>query len=338
MSSMAAAGFNTVHMSVPGTATLALAHKLGLSVIAVAGPAPLATVARYRSFPAVVAWSIADDVDIHSSPPKTLALDLEIRHADPSRSSYVTLTNPDALPAYAGSASEIGIEMYPIVGYARTQPLAQIFGITAQSKLSAAIAHRTVLANIQVFRWRSQDGYGATDGRWPTAAEVRVMTYLSLAGGAQGILYYTYQDKFDSVLAHPAVWQELRVIASAVDRLGSFLASGRRLVLGGRNTTVVAAQWTLNHQVVVIVVNTAYRPEAISIPLFGVSQIRQMSLPQPQRLNLAGQSLTGEVGPLQVDILSGTAVNPTQSSRRRNPPVLAHPGSRTPAETLAPTS
>jgi hypothetical protein len=87
---------------------------------------------------------------------------------------------------------------------------------------------RPLYAVIQAFDWSLYPDLlpGESNLRPPTAAEIRAMTYLALVRGADGILYYTFDDGRWDLRRHPETWQAVRDVVAEV-RLFEALFRGR---------------------------------------------------------------------------------------------------------------
>ncbi len=184
----------------------------------------LEDVARERSHPAVLAWYLADDTAMHVMPRHLTDLSEAIRAIDPDHIT-VQADGVGAPPrsnysAFVGATDGFLPELYPI----RTDDnVPQI--ITDMQTLRADIRAagnpvKTVWPIIQYF-----EGWGWP--RFPTADELRAMSYLALIHGANGITWYTYGGHGQNHGAtHSAeTWRTLCGVAKEIRDLQTVLLS-----------------------------------------------------------------------------------------------------------------
>ena len=184
----------------------------------------LEDVARERSHPAVLAWYLADDTAMHVLPRHLEELSEAIRAIDPD---HITVqadgvgTPPRSnYSAFVGATDGFLPELYPI----RTDDnVPQI--ITDMQTLRADIRAagnpvKTVWPIIQYF-----EGWGWP--RFPTAEELRAMSYLALIHDANGITWYTYGGHGQNHGAtHTAeTWRTLCGVAKEISGLQTVLLS-----------------------------------------------------------------------------------------------------------------
>jgi hypothetical protein len=217
-------GFTLVNGSADRT-FLRAANQAGLKVLATlgteAGPAFNETVARrtVRSFdrhPALWAWFLVDEPDLHQIAPGDIDRANRLVKSVPARKpTAVTLSS--AMPAnyYAPLADIAIIDRYPI-GWL---PLANLGQHVRLMRLAAGKNH-SVIAAIQAFDWRNYPELMPNEEglRPPTYMELRCMTFLALAMGADGLFYYAYDDGRWKMSEHPRTWGALRKVVSEVNQ------------------------------------------------------------------------------------------------------------------------
>lgn len=85
----------------------------------------------------------------------------------------------------------------------------------------ASKGKKPLLPILQIFRWTADD-------RYPTAAELRCMVYLSLIHGARGIGYYSFnhvtgKKSVTFAQEQPEVWTSLKDVNAELAQIGPFL-------------------------------------------------------------------------------------------------------------------
>jgi len=186
--------------------------------------AVLEDVARERLHPAVLAWYLADDTAMYVAPRRLAELTEAIRAVDPDhitvQADVVGKPPASNYAAFVGATDGFLPELYPIRG---TDDVPEI--ITDMQTLRADIRAagnpvKTVWPIIQYF-----EGWGWP--RFPTADELRAMSFLALIHGANGITWYTYggRDKNHGATHTAETWRTLCGVAKEISGLQAVLLS-----------------------------------------------------------------------------------------------------------------
>ena len=219
------AGFNVV----AGSATreyLDSAHRLGLHVLAAPGttagtnfsPATAqATVRQFDQHPALWAWYLIDEPDLHAvSPADVQQAHTFIKSLGAQKPTALVLYQGGESGNYGRIADITMIDRYPIPWL----PLANFPQHVRLARLGSG-PDRPLIAVIQAFDWTSFPKLrpGSEHLRAPTAQELRCMTYCALARRANGLFYYCYDDGSWQAEAHPETWQAVKGIVAEVNQL-----------------------------------------------------------------------------------------------------------------------
>jgi len=214
---LAAAGFNTAHLGCKDFTdfeeVLDEAERLSIRVI-VEGLRDMATVERFKNHPAVLAWNPGDEPDGHGVPPETIRQHIDaIKDIDPNRVTYTTLCVPDQYTTYAPVTEVLSLDPYPV----RKGPhFLSAVGECVDRARDAVEGRKALWVVPQCF-----GGYSAWEV--PSPAEERSMTYQALIHGANGLVYYTYNDGSFSVIDHPELWAEMKKLVAEVKALSPVL-------------------------------------------------------------------------------------------------------------------
>lgn len=212
---LAAAGFNCAHISCTDLddfqAVLDEAQGLGFKLLIEGLGAEMAPLHRFKDHPAVLGWNSGDEPDCSNTPPEQVGTTIEaIRDADWGHVIYTTVANPEALIRYAPYADVFSNDPYPL----------------AQQNINTmAVARQTERARDSVAGqkplWMVPQCFGYVDGPWqvPTPAQERSMTYQTLIEGAQGLIWYTFDDTKFKVLEHPELWAMMKQLVSEIKTL-----------------------------------------------------------------------------------------------------------------------
>jgi hypothetical protein len=180
-------------------------------------PAVEKAVAECKDHPAVLAWYLNDEL------PKSMMDRLEahqqwIEELDPDHPTWVVLYQVNDVRAYLSSFDAIGTDPYPIP----TKPASTALDWARKTR-NAGFGTRSVWQVPQVFDWRAykkspedQEKYRA-----PTLLEIRSMAWQSIAGGANGLVFYSWFDlhKMDKVAPFEERWAEVKTMAGEVKEL-----------------------------------------------------------------------------------------------------------------------
>lgn len=231
------AGFNTAHTYSSARTeefreflASAARHRFKLFVAARGGAntrdpaAVVMDVAVEEGESALLAWYLADDTASHIGPDELRRVHQAVRDIDPAhltvQADAVGSPEGSRYAEYVGSTDGFLPELYPIRGDGATQvpTIIRDMKTIAADLERAGTARKAVWAIVQDF-----EGWGWP--RYPTDAEVRAMTYLSIIHGATGMTYYTYGGHGDNHGAtHDAkVWANLKRIAGELAQLQDVL-------------------------------------------------------------------------------------------------------------------
>jgi hypothetical protein len=228
-----AVGFNTV-VGPARQSFLDAAQTSGLMVLAetVSEPGPAfdpAVVQRcvqaLDDHPAVWAWHLADEPDLKGTPPAQVRrAGRVVKAAGARKPTAVVLGRDHALREYAASADLVCFDYYPVPWL----PLAS-FSRRAQLTRLAASPNQPVYAIIQAFDWAAFPGQFRVDVplRAPTFEELRCMSYLALAHGANGLFYYAYDAPGWRLAAHPPLWDDLKAVVAELEARQAFFKAQR---------------------------------------------------------------------------------------------------------------
>lgn len=192
-----------------------------------------AVVKAFRSHPAVLSWYINDERPKELLP-KMLDYYQRVRADDPGHPTCIVIYQWPEVKYYVPTTDIMGVDRYPV-------PQEPITMVRDEVRVSDAgmKGHKPTWAVIQAFGWYQYNAAFPDRGRTPTEAELRTgraptydesrcMTYLALANGAKGLLYYCYYDM--RVLPQYAeMWAWHKRIAAEVRALSPILLEAKDL-------------------------------------------------------------------------------------------------------------
>jgi hypothetical protein len=229
------AGFNLVRGSA-SREYLDAARRAGLGVLASpltsAGFDFSATAARravqaYDRHPALWAWYLADEPDMHGVPP-FLIRDAHryMKTIGARKPTALVLYNGFEAPAYAGIPDILMIDRYPVPW----MPLETFDQHVRLARHALRDSRQPLIAVIQAFDWRyyPEQMPIQKENRPPTYEELRCMTYCALVQQARGLFYYAYDDGRWRLAQQPETWQAVQQVVAEVRRMEPLFA-GRHI-------------------------------------------------------------------------------------------------------------
>jgi PKD domain len=312
------AGFNLMHATVDArddmqdlfdAAVARGVYLIGETPWPASGPD--AFVNKWKSHPALIGWSIADDFNAPYSGPAYNHPPAEVG----ARNAYLHGLVPTHL-SYASGGSYpgfriaeflvlmdvMGFQSYPLGAgnspddYALQENVDSFDWVADQLAGSGQL----FVANPQAYRW--------TNSRYPTPREARNFLYAPLLRGAKGILWYAMWEGSARYLpgAAPALWQDLKSQNVELASLTSFLLHGARTELPTANARVRAASWELAGQVVVVALSTersASHAVALALPANATGPAHRLFPGRAEAgMSVSGSQLVGSIGPEEVHV------------------------------------
>jgi len=190
--------FNCVIESRPQKKMLDLFHSAGLMVLPKAPWKPedaCSVMSSLRNHPALLAWYVIDETPAERAE-EEIALQKIRREADPDHPTFAVLDYPRNADAFMGAFDVLASDPYPI-GY-RRQPIsiAADYPVECRKK-TYGIRPLWQVPQSFAWDWCHKRGHPAED-RYPTYEELRSMAWQAVAGGANGLLWYSAHHIFKS--------------------------------------------------------------------------------------------------------------------------------------------
>ncbi|MDY6953863.1 MAG: choice-of-anchor U domain-containing protein, partial [Thermodesulfobacteriota bacterium] len=172
-------------------------------------------VETFKDHPAVISWHMSEE----GGPDGALDYVHEfearydtIRELDDNHPVWAVYTRKYVLMGEAHATDILGVDPYPIPN----NPITMCSSWADWAK-EAGRGYRPLWLVGQIFGW---------DGRPPTKAEMRAMTYLATNHGAKGLIYYSYFEILDHQgNPDPTQWAAIKEVASEVRHLRDVLLS-----------------------------------------------------------------------------------------------------------------
>lgn len=293
--------FNCVIECAPKASILNRLHKAGLMAIPKSPRAPEILRTTYKSMknhPALLAWYIIDE----AQPDRALAeipLQKLRREIDPDHPTIAVLNQAENAAPLMGCFDIVARDPYPLSVNCHYPP----GGCDRRDLLDVAFWPGLMKDNCyglppvwqvpQAFSWGWLRNWGKPElDRFPTYDELRSMSWQSIAGGANGILWYAASMIFSRMEKSPdegeKCWSDLVNVAAEINAKMPYLVSEERAPSVARCPSEVAVRtFKKGGKVAVLVANRTSKPASGDIRLedgtvlktdllpYGVSWIEQ---------------------------------------------------------------
>lgn len=193
--------------------------------------------------PAVLAWKLADEPDLHPE----IAGEVpdayrKLRAMDRSRPIVLTVASAADVALWGQFCDILELAVFPLPD----RPL-------------SLVGEEISRARQQLQPWQGlfallQAGWQPVPGNQPTLEQARAMAYLALIKGATGVFWYSFRDPGWSLTQTP-LWEKFKGLNEEIARLGALLATNTLVKLGGEPGALVMRGWEQQGQVIVAVVN-----------------------------------------------------------------------------------
>jgi hypothetical protein len=265
----------------------------------------------------LLAWYISDEPNGMKIPPSELEkIYKTVKQNDPWHPVSIVFMNPFlSAVKYADALDIVMADPYPVPDYPISMP-----GNVAGQLTKAFRGKRTVWMVPQAF------GGGELWSREPTLQEVRSMTWQSVINGATGIQFFVRQGPNYFPKSVP-VWNECGRIALEIAELTPWLLSDEiTFSVESNNSNIQVASWLHDEKLMIVAVNKANQPEAVSIRIKGFGSGSAKVVFENRLVSVTGGMIKDYISPLgsQVYMISMAGEKEIQADRNIN--LLKDPG------------
>lgn len=245
---------------------------------------------RYRNHPAVLAWYLADELTTNAEP--LLRERKRICHAlDPDHPTYIVQNRPDTVRPFVNGYDVIGMDPYPIgsmfSGRIRPEGI-RLVSDWSRASIGESYGFRPSWIVPQAFDWGNYYPDWRTkypeEVRMPTFEELRSMTFQGIAGGANGLIYYSFFDIYEMTgnrrkteAERAAYWADAVAVAKEVKKMESVILSDPGPAVACDSKDVVLRTWrTENGKCTALLCNVTRRPVEAAVRMDTREQIVPM--------------------------------------------------------------
>ena len=185
--------------------------------------------------------------------------------ADPDHPTWVVLDYPRNVRHYLDSFDAYAMDKYPIPN----KPIGDVIDSMRMGN-AATLGMKPTWYVPQAFGW-GWLGRPRTHGRGPNRDELANMTWQAIAGGANGIIYYSFgqvmkRPRDDSEDSFKVAWERVKSAAAEVKKYEDVLLSADEpSVVAGATEAVAVRAWRHEGFVYVLAVNCTREPQSASL-------------------------------------------------------------------------
>jgi hypothetical protein len=316
LKTIAAAGFNTIHVSlgrnkVADLKFLNKAEALGVHVMAEFANDPVEVVKTYRNKPALLSWTLVDDANNgRQSAAQVETLNRRIQGLDHDHLTFIPVYEgfDGSVSKFFNSSDVVGWETYPIGNspgnpYTSAEELGRTEIELSQAHEYSAPYNRSVWSLPQSFPWSNQ--------RMPTASTARNQVYVSLINNVKGLVFYAFFYPADStdpewnLEEHPNLWKGIKALVPEIKTLTPIVLNGARTKVKTENRWISAAYWKYEGQTYIVAANLseeARQSASIPLPKNTAGVATALFEGQHNSLTLQNNKLVGFIKPSDVQI------------------------------------
>ena len=255
---------------------LDLYRQAGLKVIfdlrhaiedeAVGKPWVYETVRKFKGDPALLAWYTNDERPV-ADIPKLAARQKWVEELDPDHPTWSVQDVFAEARQYLGTYDVLGMDPYPIP----KKPIETVISSMRQG-LSGTFGTKAVWQVPQAFGWGWLKRKETKGQRAPTQKELANMTWQSIAGGANGIVYYAYhhlsEPHEDPNDAFAPAWARTKAVAFEVKKYEQVLLSAEKPVaVSGATEAIAVRTWRHAGDTYLLAVNCTASPQTAKLVL-----------------------------------------------------------------------
>lgn len=227
------------------------------------------TVKRIGRHPALIAWYLADEAPMDSSP-EIAKVNGWLHALDREHPTYAVFDRPQDVRAFLSCCDVIGMDPYP-VGNAGVQ--GGDFSLASKWPEQAANGTYRLKPMWQVpqaFSWAWFRESAASYARFPTRQELMNMAWQAIAGGANGLCWYAFHQMRRNLKGESfdRAWRDVCDVAREVKRVEGILLGEPFEWPGNKRTSdkLVVRAWLYKGRPAVLIVNRMATPVKESFP------------------------------------------------------------------------
>jgi len=229
----------------------------------------LRTLKRFRNHPALLAWYINDEMPISLRDGMNAARQL-VADMDPNHPTWIAIYQHDQVREYLSTSDVIGTDPYPLF----KNPISMVSEWTRNTR-RGLMGMKPMWQIPQVF---NKSAYAVNRknpkiGGAPSEQEVKNMAWQCLAGGANGLVFYSFFDLvvMDKEDGFEKRFGEVKRVAKEIKDLERFfLSADPEPAIEGAPDALAIRAWRCGGETLIAAVNTTREPLAAKVKIDGV--------------------------------------------------------------------
>ena len=246
-------------------------------------------VSKIKDHPAMLAW-LANDERPLAMMKQIMSRYQTVREADPGHPTWAVLYQVDQMRGYVGTCDAIGTDPYPIPHAPFT--LAHEW---VEKTRRATFGAMPIWQTIQIFDWaayktKAVPGTDVSKFRAPTLAEMKIMAWFQIAGGANALLMYSYNplEKMSWRDSFEKKWAEVCECAGEIASVSDILLSVEEPPeIGDVPPSLAVRTWRTGGKAHVLLCNATGKSLKTSVPL-GAAKLGAMRIVHGGGVSMAG--------------------------------------------------
>ena len=225
------------------------------------------TLRKLKGHPSIIAWYTNDEF-----PPGLIARQTELqriyREVDPDHPTFTVLDKPWQVRMFLPTFDVIGMDPYPI-GNSHRGGIDIAYG-WADSCSMQCFGMRPMWQVPQAFDWRwFRNGLDDPEFRFPSPEEFRSMTWQAVAAGANGLIYYSFNQMRRRMKAPGEFdrhWSPVKeTIKEVVKHIPVILSDGLPPKVSGASRAVPVRVWRYRNATWILAVNTMRNRQTVTL-------------------------------------------------------------------------
>ncbi|MBQ7189894.1 MAG: hypothetical protein IJR99_10810 [Kiritimatiellae bacterium] len=222
-------------------------------------------VVAFREHPALLGWYMNDELPLHPFRPRMEAHQAFMEQNDVDHPTWVVLYQDPQ--GYQQTCDVLGIDHYPVPGAFLGNMLKKIRQIADRT-----FGEKPIWMVPQAMDWAVyKKGEEAKKQRFPTLFELRSMAWQCIAGGANGLIFYSWFDIHKKTAHDPfeKTWPMVCEMAREIKRYEQVMLSGETAPQAEHEAgeEFAVRTWKLNGTAYVLAVNASDKETTATITL-----------------------------------------------------------------------
>ena len=178
----------------------------------------------------VLAWYLVDEPDVHKmSRERVTELYKAAKKAFPQHDTALVIGQGRTYPKFYDIPDIMMVDWYPVPHYPM-ETFGDQVSYMREEMGQAGVAQHPAWGVVQAFDWKGFEQFRPDNdriGRFPTADEMRFMSYDGIINGANGLFYFTFNHQGKPLPeSAPEYWQRLANVVQELNEFKTIMEQG----------------------------------------------------------------------------------------------------------------